>query len=40
MKYKRFEETPIWQEAREFVNSVYSLLASSKTLKNDLKKEF
>ena len=35
MKYKRFEETPIWQEAREFVNSVYGLLASSKTLKND-----
>lgn len=35
MKYKRFEETPVWQEAREFVNSVYNLLASSKTLKND-----
>ena len=35
MKYKRFEETPVWQEAREFVNSVYNLLTSSKTLKND-----
>lgn len=35
MKYKRFEGTPVWQETREFVNSVYNLLASSKTLKND-----
>lgn len=35
MKYKRFEETPVWQEAREFVNSVYNLLASSKMFKND-----
>lgn len=35
MKYKKFEETPVWQEVREFVNSVYNLLTSSKTLKND-----
>ncbi len=35
MKYTRFEETPVWQEAREFVNSAYNLLASSKTLKTD-----
>ncbi len=35
MKYKRFEETPIWQESREFVNSVYSLIVSSKGLKSD-----
>lgn len=35
MKYKRFEETPIWQESRSFVNSVYQLIYTNKTLKND-----
>ena len=35
MKYKKFEETPIWQESRKFVNSIYDLLASNKKLKND-----
>jgi len=35
MKYKKFEETPVWQESREFVNSIYTLLNSSKTLKSD-----
>lgn len=35
MKYKKFEETPIWQESREFVNSVYNLLRVSKNLNND-----
>jgi len=35
MKYVRFEETPIWQESRIFVSSVYDIINLSKTLKND-----
>lgn len=35
MKYKKFEETPIWQESREFVNSIYDLLRNNTILRND-----
>lgn len=35
MKYKKFEETPVWQEARKFVNAVYVVIASNKNLKID-----
>lgn len=35
MKYNRFEETPIWQDARKFVTDIYKLLAGSKLLRND-----
>lgn len=35
MKYKRFEELPIWQEARVFVASAYTLIKTSDGLKKD-----
>lgn len=35
MKYKKFEDTPVWQEARGFVNEIYKLLASGKNLRTD-----
>lgn len=35
MKYNRFEETPIWQEARKFVHDAYSLLNTNKKLNCD-----
>lgn len=35
MKYKKFEETPVWQEARKLVNSVYAVIAANKNLRND-----
>jgi len=35
MKYTRFEETPIWQDSRKFVNSIYELLTTNTALKKD-----
>lgn len=35
MKYKKFEETPVWQEARKLVNSVYTVITANKNLRND-----
>ena len=35
MKYNRFEETPVWQESRSFVNTVYGILAVNKNLRLD-----
>lgn len=35
MKYNRFEETPVWQLSREFVNSIYKLLSTNKLLARD-----
>lgn len=35
MKYKKFEELPIWQEARVFVASAYTLIKTSEGLKKD-----
>src|SRR3989338_621202 len=35
MKYKKFEETPVWQEARKFVNAVYIVIAANKKLRSD-----
>src|SRR3989344_9400960 len=35
MKYKRFEELPIWQEARVFVASAYTLIKTCGELKKD-----
>ena len=35
MKYKRFEELPIWQDSRIFVQNIYRLLSTNKTLKSD-----
>jgi four helix bundle protein len=35
MKYNRFEDTPVWQEARKFVNESYKLLADCPALRKD-----
>ena len=35
MKYKKFEETPVWQDARKLVNAVYVIIATNKNLRND-----
>src|SRR3989338_8700158 len=35
MKYTRFEETPLWQEARKLVNAVYIVIAANKKLRSD-----
>ena len=35
MKYSKFEELPIWQESRKFVEQVYHLLLTNKTLRSD-----
>ena len=35
MKYTRFEETPVWQEARNLVNTVYTVIATNKKLRGD-----
>lgn len=35
MKYKRFEDIPIWQESRRIVNVVYSLVRENKNLQRD-----
>ncbi len=35
MKYKKFEETPVWQDARAFVNDIYRMLSNNKKLKTD-----
>lgn len=35
MKYARFEETPIWQDSRKFVNLIYKLIGTNQYLKKD-----
>src|SRR3989344_2609385 len=35
MKYARFEETPLWQEARKLVSVIYALIAANKNMRND-----
>ena len=35
MVYKRFEELPVWQDARRVVNGVYDLLGRNEKLRRD-----
>ncbi len=35
MKYNKFEDLPIWQQSREFVNLVYKIIKNSPTLSKD-----
>lgn len=35
MQYNQFEDIPVWQETRLFVNMVYKLIESSEKLKKD-----
>lgn len=37
MKYKNFEELPIWQNAREIVKDVYSTISSCSELEKDFR---
>ena len=37
MKYKNFEELPIWQSAREIVNLVYSVIDKNEKLGKDFR---
>ncbi len=35
MKYKRFEDLPVWQDARRFTSFVYQLIDKNPLLKKD-----
>ena len=35
MIYKRFEDIPVWQESRKFVNNVYNTLGRNDKLRKD-----
>ena len=35
MIYKRFEDIPVWQESRKFVNNVYNILGRNDKLRKD-----
>ncbi len=35
MQYNQFEDIPVWQETRLFVNKIYSLFENSEKLKRD-----
>src|SRR3990167_2531693 len=35
MQYARFEETPVWQEARKLVNDIYATININKNLRGD-----
>jgi four helix bundle protein len=35
MKYNQFEDLPIWQQARSFLNEVYNLIRASQNLSKD-----
>lgn len=35
MHYKQFEDLPVWQEARQFVDEKYRLIESNKKLKSN-----
>lgn len=35
MQYNQFEDIPVWQEARLFVNTIYNLAEKSEKLKRD-----
>lgn len=35
MKYKRFEEIKIWNESKNFVNDIYSLIRTHEKLQRD-----
>jgi len=37
MRYKNFEELPIWQKAREIVKLIYSLTSGNDELKKDYR---
>ncbi len=37
MKYKNFEELPIWQDARKIVNHVYSIISKNAKLEKDYR---
>ena len=35
MKYCQFEDLPVWQQAREFVNEIYKAIGNNGKLKSD-----
>ncbi len=35
MKYNKFEDLPVWQQSREFVNLAYKIIKSNPTLFKD-----
>ena len=35
MKYRKFEDLPVWQEAREFTSFIYGLINNNPLLKKD-----
>lgn len=35
MQYRKFEEIPVWNEAKSFVNSIYSLIFTHQKLQKD-----
>jgi four helix bundle protein len=35
MTYKRFEDLPVWQDARQVVRDIYELLCRSENLRRD-----
>lgn len=35
MQYRRFEDIPVWQDARTLMNDVYALLRGSESIKRD-----
>ncbi|MFO7448380.1 MAG: four helix bundle protein [Ignavibacteriaceae bacterium] len=37
MRYKNFEELPIWQDARKIVNMVYDIIYSNQKLEKDFR---
>lgn len=37
MRYKNFEEIPIWKLAREIVNLIYKVISENKDLEKDLR---
>jgi len=37
MRYKNFEELPIWQKAREIVRLIYSLTSGNDEFKKDYR---
>jgi hypothetical protein len=40
MKYKNFEDLPIWILAREIVNLIYKILNKQKELQKDIRLKY
>ena len=37
MRYKNFEDLPIWNQAREIVNIIYKIIFKNKKLEKDFR---